>query len=126
MASAPEFASSPKIGIGSLTTSNANLNGSGTLVTVLTAGSSGTKVNEITVQSTGTATAGVVRIFVHDGSASYLFDEIQISATIPSSTATAYRYYKSYDNLILPSGYSLKACPSNSETFNVIAWGGDL
>lgn len=126
MSSAPQFASVPKVGIGSLSASNINLNGSGTLVTILTAGSSGTKVNEITIQATGTVTAGVVRIFIYDGTTNYLFDEFQITATVPSASSPAYRSYKSYENLVLPNGYSLKASTSNSETFNVIAWSGDL
>jgi hypothetical protein len=126
MAATPQFASTPKIGIGALSTSNTNTNGSGTLVTILTAGSSGTKINEILVQAYGTVTAGMVRIFVFDGTTNYLFDEFPITATIPSSSSAAYRSAKVYDNLVLPSGYTLKASTSNSETFNVMAWSADV
>lgn len=126
MASTPQFASSPKVGIGSLSSSNTNLNGSGTLVTVFSAGASGSKINEVVVQATGTVTAGIVRIFVHDGTSGYLFDEFPITATIPSSSSSAFRLNRIYDNLVIPTGYSLRATTANAETFNVLVWGADL
>lgn len=126
MAVAPQFASTPKIGIGVISTSNNNFDGTGTVVTVMSAGSSGTKVNEIAVQAAGTVTAGVVRIFINNGTTNFLFDEFQITATMPSSSVTAYRSYKAYENLVLPTGYSIRASTSNSESFNVIALGADL
>jgi len=126
MAATPQFASSPRLGVGLVSTANTNTNGSGTLVTVMSAGSSGTKVNEILVQASSTVTAGMVRIFVFDGTTNYLFDEFPVAATIPSSSSSAYRLYKVYDNLVLPSGYSLRASTSNAESFNVMIWGADL
>lgn len=126
MAASPQFASGPKLGIAVVSTANTNLNGSGTVVTVCVAGANGTKINEITVQAAGTATAGIIRLFVFDGTTNYLFDEIPVSAAIPSTNAAAYRTYKTYDNFVLPSGYSLRASTSNAETFNIMAWGGDL
>ena len=126
MAATPQFASSPRLGVGALSTANTNTNGSGTLVTVMSAGSSGTKINEILVQASSTVTAGMVRIFVFDGTTNYLFDEFPVTATIPSSSSAAYRLYKVYDNLVLPSGYSVKASTSNAESFNVMIWGADL
>lgn len=126
MASTPQFASSPKLGIATISAANTSLNGTGTLVNVVTAGVSGTKINEITIQAAGTVTAGMVRLFVFDGTTNYLFDEFPITATTPSSSSAAYRTYKVYDNFVLPSGNTLRAATSNAETFNVMAWGGDL
>jgi hypothetical protein len=126
MAATPQFASSPRLGIATISTANTNLNGSGTLVNVVVAGSSGTKINEVTIQAAGTVTSGMVRLFVFDGTTNYLFDEFTIPATIPSSSVAAYRTYKNYDNFVLPSGNTLRASTANSETFNVMAWGGDL
>lgn len=126
MAATPQFASSPRLGVGAISTANTNTNGSGTLVTVMSAGSSGTKINEILVQASSTVTAGMVRIFIFDGTTNYLFDEFPVTATIPSSSSAAYRLYKVYDNLVLPSEYSLRASTSNAESFNVMIWGADL
>jgi hypothetical protein len=126
MAATPQFASGPKLGIATVSTANTNLNGSGTLATVLSAGTGGTKIIEVTVQAAGTVTSGMVRLFVFDGTTNYLFDEIPVSAAIPSASSTAYRTYRIYDNFVLPSGYSLRASTSNAETFNIMAWGGDL
>jgi hypothetical protein len=126
MAATPQFASSPRLGIATISTANTNLNGSGTLVNVVVAGSSGTKINEVTIQAAGTVTSGMVRLFVFDGTTNYLFDEFPIPATIPSSSVASYRTYKNYDNFVLPSGNTLRASTANAETFNVMAWGGDL
>jgi hypothetical protein len=126
MAATPQFASSPRLGVGLVSTANVNTNGSGTLVSVMSAGSSGTKINEILVQASSTVTAGMVRIFVFDGTTNYLFDEFPVTATIPSSSSAAYRLYKVYDNLVIPSGYSLRASTNNAESFNVMIWGADL
>lgn len=126
MAATPQFASGPKLGIATVSASNTNLNGTGTIAIVCSAGAGGTKINEITVQAAGTVTSGMIRLFVFDGTTNYLFDEIPVSAAVPSSSAAAYRTYKTYDNFVLPSGYSLRASTSNAETFNIMAWGGDL
>ncbi len=72
MAATPQFASSPRLGIATISTANTNLNGSGTLVNVVVAGSSGTKINEVTIQAAGTVTSGMVRLFVFDGTTNYL------------------------------------------------------
>lgn len=126
MATDPTFTATAKVGIGQLTTANTNRDGTGTIVTVFTAGASGSRINEVVIQATGTTTLGSVSLFIHDGSNSRLFDEIAIAAATPSATVQATRVVKRYDELVIPTGYSLRAAPTKSETFNVIAEGGDF
>lgn len=127
MANAPQYAATPKIGLGQVTAANTNRDGTGTLVNVYTGGTSGSKILEVTVQGTGTTTAGMVRLYIYDGTNNRLFDEFVVSAITVGASTAAFRVSKTYDNLILPSStYILKASTHNAETFNVYALGGDL
>jgi hypothetical protein len=126
MATNPAFAVTPRIGMGQVSTANTNRDGTGTIATILT-GATGTRVNEIVVEATATTTAGMVRLFLHDGTNTRLFDEFVVIPITPSGSVAAYRASKTYDNIVLPSSsWSVRASTHNAETFNVIALGADL
>lgn len=126
MATDPVFTNVPKLGVQQIATANTNRDGTGTVSSAIVTGATlGTRVNEVVVEATGTTTAGVVRIFVHDGAAFHLWDEILVTAITPSASVAAFRAIRRYDELILPSGYSLRASTHNAETFKVFVEGGD-
>lgn len=129
MASAPSFASTPRVAGASVATNTAR-DGTGTITTVLSAGSGGTKINEVVVKSTGQPADSVVTLFLFDGTSYYLFDEIDLGApTAGSNTAAAYRTSVRYDNVVLPNGWSLRAAVTVAATSGavlVIALAGDL
>ena len=127
MAANPAFAATPRIGVGQVTAANANRDGTGTIATILTGVAAGTRINEIVVQATVTTTAGMVRIYLHDGTNTRLFDEFPIPAITASGSAAAYRVSKTYDNLVLPSAsWSIRASTVQAEVSNVIVLGADL
>jgi len=130
MASAPAFAATPKIGVASVSTANTARDGSGTIATVLTAGASGTKVEEVVVVATSDPADSTVTLFLHDGTNFWYFDEFDIGNPAAGSTTVApYRTYRLYDNLVLPSGWTLRAAITVALTagvINVFALGGDL
>lgn len=132
MSTSAQYASTPKTAIASISTANTARNGTGTIATVFTAGSSGSRIERIVVIAQGTTTAGMVRLFIHDGTTSWLYDEVAVSAITPSGTVPAFTAtLQAYSNpdlmpLTLPTGYSLRAATNNAETFNVIAVGGDF
>lgn len=128
MATNPVFAATPRNGVGQVSTANTNRDGTGTIATIFTAGSSGSRIDQISVKATGTTTAGMVRLYVHDGSNARLWREVAISAVTPSASLASFASYLnlSFDPLILQNGYSLRASTHNAETFNVIAMGGDF
>lgn len=126
MAVSPQFAVTPRLSIVQASGANTATDGTGTLATLITAGFSGTKIYEVLVDAASTTTAGMVRLFVNDGTNNRLFDEFNVSATTASSTVPTFRTSKSYSNLVLPSGYGLRASTHNAETFNVYAFGADL
>lgn len=104
---------------------NAARDGSGTLGTVLTAPSApglGARVEGVRIIATVTTTAGMVRLFITDGTTTRLIAEVPVTAITPSGTVQAFS--ADLDSgmfpLILPPGWSLKAGTNNAETFNVI------
>lgn len=130
MSSAPAFASTPRMGHAAVTAANSNLDGSGTVATILAAGSAGTKIERIFAKARGTTTAGMLRFFVWDGASTYrLVAEIPVAAATPSGTVSAWEGsidFSTPDKLLhIPSGFSLVASTHNAENFNAFAFGGD-
>lgn len=107
-----------------ISTANSNLDGTGTLGTVLTGASNGTLIKSIIVKAQTSTTQGMIRLFVNGGGATELIAEIEVPAVTKSSTDPSYEYYMEL-NYALKSGYVFKAATQNAETFNVIAEGLD-
>jgi len=131
MSTNPGYASTPRNSSVSISTANTNRDGTGTVGTVFTAGSSGSRIDQIQICPAGTVTAGMVRIFIHNGTSYFLYREVPITANTPSGTAAVVPVTLStgaYPDMpiILPSGYSLRASTHNAETFHVTAIGGDF
>jgi hypothetical protein len=127
MATQPAFATTPRIGMGQVSAANTNRDGTGTIVSVLTGVAAGTRINEIGIDATGTTTAGMVRLYLHDGTNTRLFDEFVVTPITPGPATAVYSAVKTYDNLVLPSAsWSIRASTHNAETFNVIVLGADL
>jgi hypothetical protein len=129
MATAPAFAATPRCAIAQATAANTARDGSGTIATVFTAGASGSKIERVRINATGTTTAGVVRLFIHDGTNSRLVREVLVTAITPSTSIEAFSADVDFSGpdqvLVLPTGFSLRASTHNAETFNVVAVGGD-
>lgn len=132
MATQAQYASIPKVGVGTLSTANTNRDGTGTIATVFTAGASGSRIDMIDLQATGTTTAGMIRLFVNDGTNSRLIFEVPVLANTPSGTNPAWSAQLNTNTMtqilpiVLPTGWSLRASTNNAEAFNVIAFGGDF
>jgi hypothetical protein len=127
MATTPSFASTVRVGLGTLATADTARTGTPTnVVTVFTAGSSGSRIDEINIIATATTTAGVVRLWIYNGTTYYLFEEILVSAITPSTAVATFNTTLTFNNFMLPTGHSLRATTNNSEGFNVIAFGGDF
>lgn len=127
MASAPIFVGTPKTWMAALSAANTNRDGTGTIVTVASAGSSGSRIDTVRVIGTAAVTAGVVRLFVHDGTNTRLLKEVMVAATTPSAAVETFTQDIDFPSgLFLPSGWSLRAATHNAEAFNVIARGGDV
>jgi hypothetical protein len=122
----PIFTITPKVGMVQVSVANTNRDGTGTLGTVITGATNGTRINRIDIVAIVTTTAGMVRLFISDGTNHRLWKEVPVTAITPSATVAAFSgSVVPTEPLILPSGYSLRASTHNAETFNVIAHAGD-
>lgn len=110
-------------------TANTARDGTGTTTTILTAGASGTKVERLKFKARGTTTAGMIRVWIHDGTTFFLHEEIPVTAVTPSATVEAWEaelplgddFHETF-----PTGWTLKAAPHNAESFDVYTDAGDF
>ena len=127
MATTAQFVATPKVGLATISTANTSLTGSGTLGIVFSAGANGTRIERCVVKATGTTTAGMVRLFIHNGVAATLLTEIPVAPVTPSGTLPAFETTLVFDGgLVIPTGYSLCAATHNAESFQLTALGGDF
>lgn len=131
MATSPAFAVTPRIAVGSVSTTNTNRDGTGTIVTIITGASTGTRVNEIVIKSTSDPADSIVTLYLHDGTTAWLFDEIDLgNPAAGSATVTTYRTSATYTNLVLPNtSWSVRAAVTAAPTagvLNVFALAADL
>lgn len=116
----PQYIATPRAAVGVLSAANTARDGTGTLVTVFSAGAAGSRIDDLSIIATGTVTAGVVRLFLHDGTSARLLREIMVSATTPSTSVEAFRVSLTNLGICLQSGWSLRASTNNAEGFNVV------
>ena len=127
MAANPAFAVTPRLAAVNVATANANRDGTGTVATLIAGASTGTRVAEIVCQARVTTTAGMVRVFLYDGTTYRFFDEIAIAAATVSASVKGTRVSTTYNNLILPSAsWSVVVSTHNAESIDVTALGADL
>jgi hypothetical protein len=128
MAANPAFAVTPRceaVSIGA--TANTARDGSGTTVVLIQGVTSGTRVAEVIVQATTTTTAGMVRLFINDGTTSRMFDEVSVAAATVSATTKGTRVSTLYSNLVLANAsQSLRVSTHNADGMVVTALGADL
>lgn len=127
MATSPTYAATINTGGGTISVANTGRDGSGTVVTLFTAGASGSRLDKIICNATVTTTAGTLRFWLHNGSAYYLLHEEPVAANTVSATAPAWRSIIVLDGgITIPTGWTLKAATEKAETFNIIVIGGDF
>lgn len=132
MAATAQYASTPKIGSALLTTADTSLTAPSTVGTVFTAGASGSRIDYIEIQGVASTSAGLVNLFIFDGTNYFLYTQVPVLAITSSTTSPAFQAIISSNgnsNLLpinLPTGYSLRATTSVSQTgIRVTAQGGD-
>ena len=131
MAASPAFAATPVTWSGLVpATADTSLTAPTNATTLGTAGANGTQVNEIVCQGVGTTAAGVVNVFLHDGSTYHLVDQFLVPVITSSTTAVAWRATRTYNNLWLPSNsWSLRCTVTvagDQSMVKVTAFGGSL
>ena len=136
MATSPQFAGTiNRLGVAVKATADVAVATSGSAITptassfatAFTPGASGSKIEEIAFVGTGTTLAGLIRVYVYDGTSYWLRDTVLVTAISNSTTAVPWSQVNTYTNLELKSTDSLVVSSTvASQLVNVIVTGGDL
>lgn len=112
----------PLTGGVTISTSNPNLDGTGTLGTILTSSNNGTLIESIIIKAVGNTTEGMVRLFIGTsaGGTKQLYKEVSIPQVTQSSVQPTFELVIDC-GLVLDSGTEIYASTQWSETFNVVA-----
>lgn len=133
MATDPAFAATPRAGANIITALETSLTVPTQAVTIITAGASGSLLTEVVVEAvttslTPTTVAGLVYLFLHDGTTFHLFDVLAVTAVTASATVAPFRVNKLYAESV-QTGWSLRASNSiagNNGLLKVTAFIGDF
>lgn len=120
MATQAQFVTTPQSAQVQVSVANTARDGTGTLGTLYTAPATGTRVDDFYIKATGTTTAGMVRMFVSDGTNHRLVDEFAVSAITPSATVATWSYRATNLGIVLENGWSLRFSTHNGEAFNIV------
>lgn len=128
----PIFAQTPKQYIATLTTptaitSRANITGTTGLVLLVPAGSvnvNGFRLDNITIKSKATSVAGFVGLWLYDGTTSYLWKELAVTAITASTTVASFESSTDYTSANLIPTEGIYVSVTVQQDLNVIANGG--
>lgn len=129
MATNPQYAATPVNGAALLGTAETSLTAPTTTSTILGTSTNGTKIEQIRVMPIATTVAGLVYVFLHDGSTYHLFDEFSIPIATVSTSLPATPLDKFYDNLVILAAWSLRCSQSiagNASLLKCHAFGGSF
>lgn len=126
---APVFPDTPIVGIATLTTptavtSRANIPGTTNLTQLTATSTDGLRVDRIAVKAKGNSSAGHVGIWIYNGTTSFLFDEIAVSAVTANTTTASFSTVVDYSTLVLPPTYQLYVSVTVQQDLNIVAFGG--
>ena len=130
MASTPAFVATVNPGADlstqRMSAANTNRDGTGTLYLIVTGGANGERVDRVQVKANSATTAGVIRLFVKDGSTNYrLIGELLVTAITPSATVKSWEgEFVRTDGqplILLKSGWALYGSTHNGESFDMVA-----
>lgn len=129
MTNTPVFAQTPKLFVATLTsptavTSRANITGTTGLTKLTDLQTNGLRVDSIQVVSKGTSSDGIVFVWLYDGTTSYLWDQIDISAVTGSTTLDSIAVSKTYTSKNLTPSQQLYVSISVTQDVNVFLDGG--
>ena len=123
MAVSAQFSNQPNNGaLAQAAIANAGRDGSGTVVTVFTAGKFGARIERLIVKAVVTTTAGMLRLFLQSGGTTRLIHEELVTAITASATVAAFSAVISGGAfpLVMAPDAVLIACTEKAEAMNVI------
>lgn len=110
-------------------TANTNLDGTGTIASIITGVANGTRVTKVWFQAIVSTTAGLLRIFLYDGTNHRMIDQIPVPVITLSTVYVKPFHYEwiPAGGVLLPStSHILKVATYVGESFNAVAEGWDF
>lgn len=125
----PIFPAAPIVGIATLTaataiTTRTNIVGTTGLTQLTAVSTNGTRVDAIIIKGKGVTVASNIFIWVYNGTTSFLYDEMDVTAITSANTTDAFFLQRAYTNLVLPPTYQLFISETVQTDVNVFALGG--
>jgi hypothetical protein len=127
----PNFAGTVLAARALLNAANTARDGTGTLVSVLTAPAAGARIDKLRVKALGTTSVGTIRVFAWNptGSVATLLAELPVPATAPAATdATWSRVLDSTTDIelpiLLPASWELRCTSHTADLFHISAIAG--
>jgi hypothetical protein len=125
----PIFPNVPIIGIANVSgqtpvTARTPITGTTGLVQLTATSTNGTRVDAITVKATGNSTAGLLDVWIYNGTTSFLFDEIAYATVTANTTTVSNVATTTYATLTLPPTYQLFVSQQVTSNCAVFAFGG--
>lgn len=129
MTTEPVFPQTPKTFIATLTsptavTSRSNITGTTGLVALTDTTTNGFKLDNITVKAKETTVAGFVGIWLYDGTTSYLWKELEVTAITASTTVKSFELSTDYTDTNLIPAQRLYVSSTIDQDFTIFANGG--
>lgn len=126
---APIFPAAPIVGIATLTaaaaiTSRANIVGTAGLTQLTAASTNGARIDAIVIKGKGVTVASNIGIWIYNGTTSFLYDEMDVTAITAANTTDSFLLQRNYTNLVLPPTYQLFISETVQTDLNVFALGG--
>ncbi len=128
MTATPVFAQTPKTYIATLTsptaiTSRANITGTTGLVKLTDTTTNGFRLDNITVKAKETTVAGTVCVWIYNGTTSFLWKEIAVSAVTASTTVASFESSTDFEATNLEPTEQYYISSTIDQDFNVFANG---
>lgn len=108
-------------GMITISTANANRDGTGTVPVAITAPNTGLSISYFWIKARDATTAGMIRMFIFDNAGSpvaSLLEELIVTAITPAAGVESWEGVIEF-NARLPAGYSVRFSTHNAETFYV-------
>lgn len=128
----PIYVLTPIVGIGTITTANTAMDGTGTVVTLETGGTNGSYIENVSARGLGTNVATALRLFLNNGSTNATASNNALIAdvTLPATTASNNSALSPIDiplNIRIPSGWNLNATIGTTVAagYALTSFGGD-
>lgn len=133
----PNYAITPAVNCGVVTTGDTSRTAPTNKATVFTAGASGSRIERLAICAIGTTVASLLRIFLYNGTTYFLYYETPVPAVTPSVSAGITAWNTTLEAvttpnlfpLVLPTTWSVVASVNDTQTssgINVTAIGGNF